>query len=531
MKRPAGWCAALGGLLFASAAPPLDFMPGVLLGLAGLYLAFAAANSVRGAALRAWGWALAAGLVGMAFIPQVVQRFTDLGWAGGVLALVLLCAFQALHWGGAAAVAQLLRARLGLPLPLAFGALVFIAISLPTVIAWSPAAVISPWPELIQLADLIGERGVSLLFALAAAIAATPLRRYLEPDFQPLARRAAAGHVGVALALLAALAVHGAWKMAEIDRTQRELPRVKLGVVQAAVPARLRWQPEARQVILQRLRRLTRQAEQAGAELVLWPEAAYPYTLPRALREAPDDERRILGEGVRGPILFGLLTRELPSRRRFNSATLLERDGDLQTPQDKLALLWFGETVPLSEYLPFLGQLFRRSGYLTAGSSVELLHHRAARIGVLNCYEDILPGLGRRIARARPNLLVNVTNDAWFGPTTEPELHLRLSVLRAVEARLDLVRAVNLGVPAWIDATGRIRQRGSDAAESILHVAPALNDESPTLYTKAGDIPVWVGLLLATFAAALRRRPDLKFAAGRLARRDAIATERDPSGP
>jgi apolipoprotein N-acyltransferase len=521
----------VGGLLFSSAAPPLDFMPGVLLGLGGSYLAFAAAGSLRRAAQRAWLWALTAGLVGMAFVPQVVQRFTDLGWAGGVLALLLLCAFQALHWGAAAAIAHTLRARFGLPLPLAFGALVFIAISLPTVIAWSPAAVLSPWPRFIQLADLVGERGVSLLLALAAALAATPLRRYLEPSFAPLTPRSAAAHVGAALSLMAALAAHGTWRMADVERSQAGLPRVKLGVVQAAVPARLRWQPEARQLILQRLRALTREAELAGAELVVWPEAAYPYTLPRDLRTAPGGERRLLGEGVRGPILFGLLTRELPSRRRFNSATLVEPDGDLQTPQDKLALLWFGETVPLSAYLPFLTQLFRRSGYLTAGSSVELLEHGAARIGVLNCYEDILPGLGRRIARARPNLLVNVTNDAWFGPTTEPELHLRLSVLRAVEARLDLVRAVNLGVPAWIDATGRIRLRGNDAEQSVMHVAPALNETSPTLYTKAGDIPVWVGLLIATLAAArAKRESDLKSAAGRLARHEAIVTERDPSG-
>lgn len=509
-------------------------MPGVLLGLAALYLAFAHASSVREAAARAWLWALAAGLVGMAFIPQVVQRFTDLGWPGGALALLLLCAFQALHWGAGAAIAQALRLRFGVPVPLAFGALVFIAISLPTVIAWSPAAVLSPWPVFIQLADVIGERGVSLLLALAAALAVTPLRRYLEPGFTPLRWRSVTAHVGFAALLLTGLGIHGALRMRDVERHQAALPRVKLGIVQAAVEARLRWKPEARQMILQRLRGLTRQAEREGAELVLWPEAAYTYTLPRDLRRAPADERRILGDGVRGPILFGLLTRELPSKRRFNSATLLESDGDLQKPQDKLALLWFGETVPLSEYLPFLGRLFRRSGYLSAGSSVELLHHGPARIGVLNCYEDILPGVGRRIARARPNLLVNVTNDAWFGPTTEPELHLRLSVLRAVEARLDLVRAVNLGVPAWIDATGRIRQRGDATRQSILHVAPGLNDESPTLYTKVGDIPLWVGLLLTALAAALRKlkqAPTVKSAAGRVTRHDAIATERDPSAP
>jgi apolipoprotein N-acyltransferase len=110
------------------------------------------------------------------------------------------------------------------------------------------------------------------------------------------------------------------------------------------------------------------------------------------------------------------------------------------------------------------------------------------------------------VARAQPNLLVNITNDAWFGPTAEPELHLRLSALRAIESRLDLVRAVNLGIPAWIDATGSVRRRGSTDSESVMLVSPTLNEMSPTLYTKAGDIPLLVLLFAVTLAAALRAR-------------------------
>src|SRR6185503_2583330 len=144
----------------------------------------------------------------------------------------------------------------------------------------------------------------------------------------------------------------------------------------------------------------------------------------------------------------------------------------LQPPQAKMQLLWFGETVPLGEYLPFLRRIFDRAGGLVPGAEVALLEHGGRRIGVLNCYEDTLPSVGRRVARAGPDLLVNVTNDAWFGPTAEPELHLRLSALRAVETRLDLVRAVNLGVPAWIDARGVVRARGSDDRESVMLATP-----------------------------------------------------------
>jgi len=504
--------------MFALAAPPTDIYPGVWLGLSGLYLATADASTGRRAALYAWVWATSAGVVGMAFIPEVIERFTPIGFIGGVVALVLLSAFQALAWAAGAALAHALDRRGLIAQPVAFGAAVLLAISLPTVIAWSPAAVLSPWPAFLQLADVIGERGVSLLLAVSAALAATPLRtllagsRPIRPWRAPL----------FGAVLIAALGIHGALRIAQVRRESASLPTLRVGVVQAAVPARLRWDPSARGEIIRRLRRLTTDAERLGAELTVWPEAAYPYVLPHAAGKTPDDARKIVGGGVSGPVLIGLITMARDEQGRHNSATLISRDGEMQRPQAKLALLWFGETIPLSEYLPFLRKLFFRAGGLVPGSEVVLLELPPSRIGVLNCYEDTLPAVGRRIALARPNLLVNVTNDAWFGPTSEPELHLREAALRAIETRLDLVRAVNLGVPAWIDRSGSVRARGSDDEQSVMLVTPSLNDMSPTLYVRAGDIPVWLGLFFAACGGAVRSRR-------RSRSRD--ATERDPSGP
>jgi apolipoprotein N-acyltransferase len=494
--------AALGGATFALAAPPTDVYPGVWLGLSGLYLATVDAPTGRRAALRAWLWATSAGVVGMAFIPEVIERFTPVGFAGGVVALVLLSAFQALAWAAGAALAHVLDRRGLIAQPIAFGAAVLLAISLPTVIAWSPASVLSPWPAFLQLADVIGERGVSFLLAVSAALVAMPLRSLLAGTSPIRPWRAPL----IGALLIAALGIHGAFRIAQIRRESASLPTLRVGVVQAAVPARLRWDPSARGEIIRRLRRLTTDSERLGAELTLWPEAAYPYTLPHAAGTTPDDARRIVGGGVRGPVLIGLITSAREEQGRHNSATLVSPDGEMQEPQAKLALLWFGETIPLSEYLPFLRRLFFRAGGLVPGDQVVLLELRPARIGVLNCYEDTLPAVGRRIARAEPNLLVNVTNDAWFGPTSEPELHLRVAVLRTIETRLDLVRAVNLGVPAWIDRSGSVRTRGSDDEQSVMLVTPSLNDSSPTLYVSVGDVPVWLGLFLAAAGGAVRAR-------------------------
>jgi apolipoprotein N-acyltransferase len=156
--------------------------------------------------------------------------------------------------------------------------------------------------------------------------------------------------------------------------------------------------------------------------------------------------------------------------------------------------------------------MFQRSGGLVPGKELRALElGRAGKskltMGVFNCYEDTLPGLGRRIAgELGPNLLVNVTNDAWFVGTQEPELHLRLSVLRSIELRRALVRAVNLGVPAWIDAAGRVISRNDDPGPGFLLVEPQLYQGSPTVYARFGDWPTALALALAAALAAWRER-------------------------
>jgi apolipoprotein N-acyltransferase len=490
--------------VFSLAAPPTNLYPVVLIGLGVLYLSSFTAPTPRRAAWRGFVWAASAGVVGMAFVPGVIQRFTPIGWVGGVVALVLLSCFQALAWTIGAFVARLASVRQLLPAPLSFGLGVLVAISLPMVFGWTPAGLVSPWPALIQLADLVGERGVSLILAVAAALFATPFLPLFGAEaprprprlLEPLA----------AAALLALIAIYGAVRMAEVRKKTEKLPQLTVGVVQAAVPARLRWEPAARAEITSRLRRQTIAAERRGAELTIWPEAAYPYVLPHAEGPTPEGSEAIVGRGVHGPVLVGLITRADDGDDRYNAATIVGRDGTMQKPQAKLQLLWFGETVPLAGALPWLRKIFFRAGALVPGDEVRLLEHGAARIGVLNCYEDTLAGIGRRIALKGPNLLVNVTNDAWFGPTSEPELHLRLGVLRAVETRLDLVRAVNLGIPTWIDAAGSVRARGSDNAQTVMMATPALNDMSPTLYTRVGDIPIWLGFGLAALGGFARSR-------------------------
>jgi apolipoprotein N-acyltransferase len=516
--------AVVGGIVFALTAPPTNLYPAVIIGLALMALSLGVGPAPwpdpprfsrafgRGAA-----WGTAAGIVGLRFVPTVIQRFTDLGAPASLLALVLLAAGQSVIWGIGTGVAAVLQRRARLPFEIAFGAGGLVSLSLPTIFAWSPAGLVSPWPAFVQLADVIGERGVSVLFALGAALLARAGVALLTR-----APRAAVVPAIVGIGIFILLPLHGALRIASISRAGASLPVVRVGLVDQAVAPRDRWSAENHPAILRTLRDLTRRVEAEGADLTVWPEGAYPYPLDHAARTAPRGPRALLGDGVQGPLLVGLITHATPVRLpsgemeldSYNSATIVLPDGSLQPPYDKLQLLWFGEMVPGGAQLPWLRRLFQRSGGLIPGDMPRALElpaspsgGSAAHLAVLNCYEDTLPDLGRLLATTlEPTLLVNVTNDAWFHGTAEPELHARLAAMRAIEQRRDLVRAVNLGVSSWIDAAGVVRAHRAAEEPGTLLVTPAVRNEPLTIYARWGDMPMYALLVVLTAAFAWRTR-------------------------
>jgi apolipoprotein N-acyltransferase len=544
--------ALLGGVFFALTSPPTDLYPAVIVGLALLAASLsepgasrkaprAASNTSQpapGAAHRmlplgffsAFGrgaaWGTAAGIVGLRFVPSVIQRFTPLGSAASYLSLVLLAAAQSLIWAIGAGLAALLHRRARVPFELSFAIGVFVAISLPTIFAWTPAGLVSPWPAFVQLAEFIGERGVSALFAIGAALlcrAALAFFGWAPGQMEALVERASEARrpwlrpavlrpAFAATALFALLALHGALRIRAISRESEQLPTVRVGLVDQAVGPHERWDPRNSTAILRSLRDLTRKLEEQGVELTIWPEAAYPYTLDHDARRSPRGPTAIVGNKIHGPVVVGLITRDKPvtlpsgqiETNSYNSAALVFPDGSMSAPYDKLQLLWFGETVPGGAQLPWLRRIFQKSGGLLPGAEPRALElPRTAgpdlRMGVLNCYEDTLAGVGRRITTSlRPNLLVNVTNDAWFFGTAEPELHARLGAMRAIELRRDLIRAVNMGVASWIDAAGVVRSHYDGSAPATLLVTPSLRDGDLSLYARLGDAP-----LLGLFALAI----------------------------
>lgn len=216
--------------------------------------------------------------------------------------------------------------------------------------------------------------------------------------------------------------------------------------------------------------------------------------------------------GFNVPMLFGALTFDgvLPARNAdceacFNSALLIDAKGHVLDLYDKSYLLIFGEYLPFGETWPELYQLLPEGSRFQPGTRVTPMHFGKARIGMLICYEDLLPRHVARVAAHDPNVFINLTNDAWFGTTAEPYHHLQLAQLRTIEYRRWLVRATNTGVSVFIDAAGRrLAETSLEGAEALVHAVPLM--EGRTLYAVLGDWPpiLLLVMLLLTWARALR---------------------------
>jgi apolipoprotein N-acyltransferase len=502
-----GACVSAGALM-ACATPPMNLYPMAWLGMVALawLLADAIERSPTTSLPRmAWNvgsmgfvFAFGTNLVALRFAWPVVTRFAHLPSITGPLALVVLATFEASRWLTAAVVYGLL-VRVGAGRALSFAVGVYAGTFVPTMIPWTVACGVCPWPATVQLADRIGERGVSMLMALEAALVAEGARQLRGHAIGD--RRAGVQSVALSAALLVLSLAYGALRVRQIDALRAAAPTERIALVEPAVSATERWRDEARHELLSRLTELSIAAERDGADLLVWPEAAYPFSMPHVSRHAPRGDEAIVQPGVRGPILTGLVM--TGDFGKYNSAVIATSDGLVSNPYDKIHLMWFGEFVPFAEVFPWLRTAFARGVGLKAGEQSVALAAGRVRAGVLICLEDILPSAGREAMSTTPNLLVNVTNDAWFEGTAESELHLRLAMLRSVELRRDLVRAVNGGPTTWVDAVGRVVASHRPDRPGVLMTEPALIDAPFTPYARWGDLPFALLVGLGSISAAM----------------------------
>jgi apolipoprotein N-acyltransferase len=356
----------------------------------------------------------------------------------------------------------------------------------------------SAWP-LLQVAELGGPSAVSGLLVLVNVLV-------LEAGAALWRRERPARAVRWGAVVVIVVVALGLGRALQVSAARNQAPRERVAIVQPnfGITSMASRKTRGEQYITT-LRRATQEAGAAGAELVLWPESAFPFLFDRELEHefAALHPWQLRGS-YRGALVFGAMTHPFGESYVYNSAVLITPDGRIAGRYDKVHLLAFGEYIPLSQWFPAWAARLRAKvpewPDIEPGGDPVVLVDGALRLLPLICYEDILPDYVNAFARrAHANLLVTVANHAWFGASRAPRQALALATFRAVETRRDLVRSTTTGVSSIGDALGRVTD------QSELHDVSRDQPLPPEIL--AGDVR-----LLDVFALAPYTLPVFPYA-------------------
>lgn len=489
----------LSGCLYFLAFPGFDLWPLAFVALVPLFVALDArpAHSTKRAVLLGVVFGLVTNLGGYYWLVGMLQDFSGFPLLLCLLFAIILCTYQ----GGLLAVFAWLYHRASgrgwqavLVAPLAFGAAELVY---PLLFQSYYAAHFHDLPAMIQVVDLGGPILLSMV-AVAVNAALYQVGRALWQREKPPWKAPT-----VAFALLAATLIYGAVRIPQVDARTAEAPSLTVGMVQVSMGIFAKRE-DPHEGLRRHIGQSLELEREHQPDLLVWPESAYTYFLPEGASN--------VGEWVMGPletpILFGGLMRRTVDgdERHYNTAVLIDETGEIQGTYDKTYLLAFGEYLPFGDTFPILYDWSPHSGRFTPGSHVQPLHLGDYRISALVCYEDIIPGFVREaVAEADPHLLVNMTNDAWFGDTSEPWQHLALAKFRAVEHHRYLVRSTNSGVSAIVDPVGRtVGEIGVMERGNLYGEVRVMTGWTP--YQTLGDWPGWLALAGILVLAFWKRR-------------------------
>jgi apolipoprotein N-acyltransferase len=474
--------------------------PLALVSLACLWGALEAARgrrlAVAAAVGLAFGWAAHAG--GYAWLWRLVEVFLGGNVALGAALWLVHSVWFALGFAAHALLYTAARRR-GWPVAAAgVSPLLVVEWLQPMLFPVHVGYVLVDRVALVQLAALGGPLLASALVALANAAALETGRWLRSARPRPDGTWAAAG-LGLALAL-----GFGLWWMGRIERAVAGAPALRVGLVQAN--AGVLDKRRAPELVHRRHLEQTRELLAAGElDLVVWPETVLTRGIQLPLPVAGD----LVRDDLRVPLLLGAATVETVGGRRVkhNSALVIDADGMIRDAYHKNLLVPFAERLPFAALAGGLAARLPNVQGFGPGADAPPLRLGPWRIATPICSESAEPGHVRRmVAQARPHLLVTLSNDAWFGDSHEPWIHLQVTRLRAVEHGRALVHATNSGVSAFVDPLGRIVARAGLLTRESLRAEVPLLDGPPTPYARLGDWPGWLAAAGLPVMLAFRSR-------------------------
>lgn len=465
--------AVLLGFVLALGQAPISFPIGIFTSVPILGYCAYRANTKKQAFVI--GWYAGLGYFGLSMIWLVEPFFVEPEKHAifAPFALLAMSGGLALFWGGAFAFSKQFSTRLGryiIGLAVAWAAAEYLRSVLFTGFPWGLIGYTWIETPIAQWASIIGPFGLTFIsFIGGLLMLGMPGKRFAGPVLTVL--------------FFGVLSATGAWRTYEVPKKQQTNIRVRL--VQPNAPQNKKWEPEWIRVFFRRGLELTSAPAQKPVDLVIWPETSVPFAL-----ENNAGDLKILSDaaGPNAHIIAGI--RRFEGDKLYNSMVHLDPKGGLVAVYDKSHLVPFGEYVPFSQYLSGLGLrgLAANLQGFSAGTGPEVI----SAFGLpsylaMICYEAIFPSFTRGYTK-RPEFLMHITNDAWFGDTIGPYQHLVQVQFRAIEQGLPAARAANTGISAVIDPYGRIIDNLK------LNEAGFLDADLPlplkaTLYARLGDLP------------------------------------------
>ena len=483
------------------------------LALVPLLVALLRLPRAEGRTRRAFWLGLMAGAAYFAgtlyWLVETMTTFGGLATPLAVFAAGVLVAYLSLFPAAFAVVFVRLHRALGRTWALMLAPSVWVATELGRQYIWDGF----PWELLgysqvtvlpvAQLASVTGVYGLSWLLAFSSCAAALAIEgrgraRWIAP--------------AAAAALVAIAAAWGAWRVSRAALLAGGEP-VRVAVLQGNIAQEDKWDPAFRDTITDRHLAMTRRAIARGATFILWPESSTPFyfeedpvrggAIRRLARESgatlligSDQVEPLRAEGG-GP----------PAEQYYNAAFLVKPDGSTGAIYRKMHLVPFGEYVPFSRILFFVGPIVEAVADFSPGEVPVLLPVGRHVASTAICYEVIYGSLIRRFVSDGSELLTTITNDAWYGRSSAAYQHWDQAAMRAIENGRYLARAANTGISGFVDPYGRELAK-SDLFEQALLVEDLRFIQARTVYTRIGDLVAWLSLALtaAALLASLTRR-------------------------
>ena len=477
--------AIISGVLFAASFPDIGMGFLSFAALAPLLIAIVRARNWRQAFVLGWISQWVAWLIMVPWVVRVMSHYGGLPLFTGILIFVALAAILGLYGGMFTVIVYHLRLGRSfgrwLIVPLAWAAVEYLRTYLLTGFPWNlMVTAIIDYAPLVQMIRFAGPYLVGAMI-VAPSVATAWLITQKPKGFDQVAVIAATAvviFVWWGTGLVASRLV---------TRPTGAAPAVA-ALLQPDISQEMRWDADNTLKIFNRMLEMTVEAVRSGASIIIWPESTVPlsYSREAAYRAAIEGVSRTYNVDI----ILGSVAEDAENPMRLWNAAFLVSNGRTVGRYDKIKLVPFGEYVPLRKALFFAEKLVRAVGEFTFGTNDRPLQGRFS-YGPAICYEVVFPQIPRTQVRNGADVLVTITNDAWYDGTSAPRQHLDQARLRAVEADRYLLRAGTTGISALIDPSGRIVQELPMGRSGIIY-ARFQPKKTMTAYVKYGD---WFAML------------------------------------